>query len=73
MNNPARLQKVQDDKNFSKIVLGKIEAWCSRHASFCLLICLIIFSILFVALMYALIGVSAVESGIQYNHIENII
>lgn len=67
-NRPVRLNK-QTEYTLS----DKIDAWCSRHITFCLAVALIIFSVLFVALCYAVVGVSATESGVQYNQFNNII
>ena len=51
----------------------KVEAWCIRHASACMLISIITFLLLFVALCSALCGASATESGTMYNQFLNII
>ena len=68
MSKPVRLAK-QNDYTLS----DKIDAWCSRHFMLCLTIALILFGILFVVLCYAVIGVSATESGLQYNQLQNIV
>ncbi len=44
----------------------KLEAFILSHASFFLIIALVTLGILFVVLCYAIVGVSAVESGIPY-------
>ena len=68
MNRPVRLGKEQ---NYT--LSDKIDAWCTRHFTFCLAVALVIFAVLFVALCYAVVGVSATESGLQYNQFNNII
>ena len=68
MNRPVRLAK-QNEYTIS----DKVDAWCTRHITFCLAVALIIFSVLFVALCYAVVGPSGTESGLQYNQINNII
>lgn len=70
---PARLNKIDDDHNNLLSISGKIEAWCYRHASICLLICIILIGIMFVILCSLLVGVSATESGTVYNQFQNII
>ena len=64
MSKPVRLAK-QTEYNLS----DKIDAWCSRHFTFCLAVALILFGILFVVLCYAVIGVSAIESGGMRNFV----
>ena len=66
---PARLNKIDDDHNNLLSISGKIEAWCYRHASICLVICIILIMIMFVILCSLLVGVSAVESGGMRNFI----
>ena len=63
-NRPVRLNK-QTEYTLS----DKIDAWCTRHITFCLAVALIIFSVLFVALCYAICGISAVESGGMRNFV----
>ena len=68
-NKPVRLNKVDDSYYLS----DRIDAWCTRHFTFCLAVALVLFSIFFVMLCYAVVGVSATESGVQYNQFNNII
>ena len=65
---PVRLGK-QNEYTLS----DKIDAWCTRHFTFCLAVALIILSVLFVMLCFAVVGVSATESGLQYNQLQNIV
>ena len=65
---PVRLHKEQ---NFS--FMEKVDDWAIRHAHIILPLCVIILLVLFVLLCYALVGVSATESGIEYNAMERII
>ena len=72
---PARLQKVPEKKsnvppfNISK----RIEAWVLAHATLCLIVAICLLMALFVTLIFVLTGVSATESGVQYNQFSNII
>ena len=67
-NKPVRLAK---EDNFT--VMERVDEWAISHAHILLPLCIIIALILFVALCYALIGVSATDSGVQYNAMEKII
>ena len=51
----------------------KIEAFLNRHAFFFICVCLVILFALLTALAYAIVGVSATDSGVLYNHLEDII
>lgn len=64
--NPVRLHKKMTLKE-------SFEDWCVRHTTLVLIVCFIIFSILFTAMVFAMVGVSATESGLQYNQFKNII
>ena len=66
---PVRLDKVDDSYYLS----DRIDAWCTRHFLLCLSIGIIIFAILFVILCYTIVGTSAVESGVPYNHLQTIV
>ena len=65
MSKPARLHK-QEDYNFFHLFYRKAEAWFNRHAFFCLIVLCVVLMVLFVALAYAIVGASAVESGVPY-------
>ena len=63
--NPVRLEKVEskaDDviKTLYKSIMGRIEAWVLSHAMLSVVI-------------FVMVGVSATESGIQYNAFDKII
>lgn len=66
MTTPVRLHKKQSKEDM-------IEAWILNHANIFLPLCILVLLVLFVCLMYALVGVSAVESGVQYNHLADVI
>jgi len=66
MTTPVRLHKKQSKEDM-------IEAWILNHANIFLPLCILVLIVLFVCLMYALVGVSAVESGVQYNHLADVI
>jgi hypothetical protein len=70
---PARLEKIDDNRNNFSSISDRIEAWLYRHASLCLLICIILIGVMFVILCSLLVGVSATESGTVYNQFQNII
>lgn len=65
---PVRLGKQEP-----KSVMDKIDEWALNHAHILLPISIIIALCLFTALCYAIVGVSATESGSVYNQLENII
>ncbi len=75
MSRPVRLEKNNTDHNnfsFNK-VSQRVEKWAFRYAHIILPLFIILGLILFVLLCYAICGVSATESGVQYNQLENII
>ena len=74
MNRPVRLGK-QEHNNVSPfdLLCGRIEAFLLRHASFFLIIAVIVLMALFIALCFALCGSGATESGVVYNHLEEVI
>ena len=74
-NNPVRLAK-QEESNFNRIynlLYCRIERWVLAHLTFCIIAGIIILSILFVLVCFAICGVSATESGVQYNQFERLI
>ena len=74
MNRPVRLAK-QDNQSYSCkfSLMDKVDAWCNHHALLLFTILMIVLIFLFVTLAYALIGVSATESGTVYNHLGDVI
>jgi hypothetical protein len=74
MSKPARLNKVDNSNkcNFDWL-MDTIEAWVQSHALLLLIISLCLLMSLFVTLCFAIVGVSAVESGVQYNAYSRII
>ena len=67
---PVRLGK-KEESNSS--VMARIDEWALNHAHILLPISIIIALCLFTALCYAIVGVSATESGSVYNQLESII
>ena len=65
---PVRLGKQEP-----KSVMDKIDEWALNHAHILLPISIIIALCLFTALCYAIVGVSATESGSVYNQLQRII
>ena len=67
---PVRLGK-KEESNSS--VMARIDDWALNHAHILLPISIIIALCLFTALCYAIVGVSATESGSVYNQLQRII
>ena len=67
---PVRLGK-KEESNSS--VMARIDDWALNHAHILLPISIIIALCLFIALCYAIVGVSATESGSVYNQLEKIV
>lgn len=61
---PVRLGKQEP-----KSVMDKIDEWALNHAHILLPISIIIALCLFTALCYAIVGVSATESGMLRNYL----
>ena len=77
--NPVRLNKnvetKADDviKTLYKSIMGRIEAWVLSHAMLCLIVATSFLIALFTVVILVMVGVSATESGIQYNAFDKII
>ena len=65
---PARL-----NKKVNVTYEEKVEEWVLDHAHIFLPLCFIILIVLLTALCYALVGVSATDSGNVYNHMMDVI
>ena len=65
--NPVRLQKVEEQKT------SKFETWTLAHANIIVPILFVLMMIMFVVVVYGIVGASATESGIQYNHFQDVI
>ena len=74
MSKPKTLYKVDTSNkcNFDWLI-DKIEAWVQSHALLLLIISVCLLMSLFVTLCFMICGVSAVESGVQYNSYSKII
>ena len=70
---PVRLGKVEDNCYPYNYLLDRVEEWCYNHSTLCLYILLALLTALFVMLCFAIIGVSATDSGIYCNQFKNII
>lgn len=68
MSVPVRLNKKTENTMWERI-----DAWALAHANILMPICIVTLLILFALLCYAIIGVSAVESGTVYNHFNEVI
>ena len=73
MSKPVRLAKDDGHNSFSFNLYEKIEAFVFTYATILIPLFIIIGLVLFVLLCYAICGVSATESGVQYNQLERII
>jgi uncharacterized membrane protein len=80
MNSPARLHRKEENSSvnnkvsqFYRLVMDTIEAWVLSHAFLCLIVAICLLMALFVTFLFAITGVSAVESGTYYNNLNNII
>ena len=67
---PVRLGK-KEESNSS--LMARIDEWALNHTHILLPISIIIALCLFTALCYAIVGVSATESGSVYNQLQRII
>ena len=65
---PANLYPKKETK-----LADKIELWLNAHAFPILLILTLVLMILLIALVYAVVGVSATDSGTYFNHIKDVI
>ena len=68
MSKPARLHKKQESNvsPFLNKFMTMVEEWAWNHATLLLFILMALLIAMFVVLMFAICGVSAVESGTQY-------
>lgn len=77
MNQPVRLHKVEKEEDkimkFITLLLDRIEAWVLSHAFLCLIVLMSLLIAVFVVLLFILVGVSATESGVTYNHFADFI
>ena len=75
MSKPVRLAKNQndDDSFFNSKIMDYVEAWVLTHATLVLLVSICLLMALFVTLIFVMTGVSATESGVQYNQFDKII
>ena len=67
MNNPVRLYPKKQS------IGERANAFFDKYAYVFLIICFIVLAVLLVILIYTLVGVSATESGVVYNHMDKII
>lgn len=66
MSTPVRLNK-KESKRID------VEAWILNHAYIFLPLTLILLFSFIIALIFAITGVAAVESGVYYNHLQDVI
>lgn len=70
---PVRLGKQENKCHLRYHFFSKVEEWFYNHSTLCLFILLAVLTALFVMLCWAICGVSATDSGLQYNQFNNII
>jgi hypothetical protein len=75
---PVRLNKVESNADDVILALyhsfmNRVEAWILNHALLCLIVLMCLLMAIFVVLIFAITGVSATESGVQYNAFQRII
>jgi putative effector of murein hydrolase LrgA (UPF0299 family) len=69
MEKPVRLHKQNSKSSF----LEMAEKCIMSNVHIILPICIIIMLILFALLCFAIVGVSATDSGLNYNHFQDVI
>lgn len=67
MSTPASLYPKSESST------SRVEAWVLSHANLLMPLSILILLLLFCGLCYAIMGVSAVESGNYYNHLQGVI
>ncbi len=67
MKSPVRLQKKQESLN------DKIESFVCANALSILLLSYFLAGVIFTILCYQIVGISATDSGMTYNHIYDFI
>ena len=72
---PVRLAKQTENNSYPFItrLMDKVEEWVLTHATLCLFVAMAFMIALFTVLLFAIVGVSATESGVQYNHFGDVI
>jgi hypothetical protein len=65
----ARLQKQPTKEYYFK----SFECWIQRHFTILCFIMIVFLLVFFIWLCFAIVGVSAVDSGVTYNHMEKLI
>jgi len=65
MSEPVRLHKREqkEDLKLTSLLMDKVEAWILNHAFLFLFVLMALLIALFVCVIYAMTGISAVESG----------
>ena len=71
MSKPVRLHKTTNDNK--PHINEWLEALILRHAPLLFVLAIVVLLALFVTLCFAICGVSATESGVQYNQFNKII
>ena len=74
MREPVRLAKQENQSySFYNSLMDKVEAWVLNHATLCLFVAMAFLIACFTVLIFAICGISTMESGAQYNHLGDII
>ena len=69
---PVRLQK-KVEVSYGDKIKERLTDWANAHAFLILFVLFALLIGLFVCLIFALTGLSATESGLQYNHFMDVI
>lgn len=69
MSNPVRLHKKPTKEDYQR----DLNLWVTRNFGLVALATIIFLLIFFIIICYMIIGVSAVESGTYYNHLQGVI
>ena len=75
---PVRLAKVEEKADTMILtiyhsVMDRVETWVLNHALLCLTVAMCFLIALLTVEIFLMVGVSATESGVQYNAIDKII
>jgi len=69
MSSPVRLQKKPTREDYQK----EINYWVTRNFGIIAIVTVIFLLIVFVIVCFAIVGVSATDSGVVYNHFNEVI
>ena len=73
MSKPVRLARQDNNVHENFSIMDKVEALLIRNAPLVFIAAILILLALFCTLIFVITGVSATESGMQYNQFDKII